>query len=123
MNVYILDDEHQPIKIDLQDPLEQDIYYAWMSKDFEKHRRVNRTQVGEYDVSTVFLTLDHGFNAFNTPVLFETMVFYKPKTVIISAVSSDGRDVFQCRYCTWEEAKEGHEEVVKALNKGTLELY
>ena len=37
-------------------------------------RRVGRTQVGEFRVSTVFLGLDHGWVS-PVPILWETMVF------------------------------------------------
>jgi len=47
-------------------------------------------------VSTVFLGLDHSFHDGGPPVLFETMVF------------GGEFDQEQERYCTLEEAKQGH---------------
>jgi len=60
-------------------------------------------------VSTVFLGLDHSFYAGKKPVLFETMVF--------TSEGSSNED--QERYCTWEEAVDGHERHV-AANGGPL---
>jgi hypothetical protein len=48
-------------------------------------------------VSTVFLGLDHNFLRTGPPVLFETMIFGVP------FVSE-----WQRRYCTWDEAVDGH---------------
>lgn len=55
--------------------------------DFCNERRIT--------VSTTFLGIDHGFGG-GLPVVFETMIFGGP------------RDLYQMRYCTWEEAERGH---------------
>ncbi len=48
-------------------------------------------------VSTIFLGIDHSFSFLGgPPVLFETMVF---------GGALDGE---QARYCTWDQAIEGH---------------
>jgi hypothetical protein len=58
------------------------------------------------EVSTVWLGIDHGFGHSELPVIFETMVF-------------GGKDNQYCqRYCTEEEAKAGHTQVVVALIAG-----
>lgn len=73
---------------------------------FEKSdRKVERTTVGEADVSTVFLGLDHSFGD-GPPVLFETMIF------------GGEHDQDQWRYCTKQEAIEGHNRIVKQLKEG-----
>lgn len=41
-------------------------------------RKVGATSVGDSDVSTVFLGVDHGFGETLAPVLWETMVFGGP---------------------------------------------
>lgn len=65
-------------------------------------RIVARSTVIGAVVSTVFLGVDH--NHFGgEPILFETMIFGGP------------RDMFQQRYCCWEEAERGHAEVVNEL--------
>ena len=66
-------------------------------------RRVSKTMLGQTTVSTVFLGLDHSFGpSGTTPILFETMVFGGP-------LSDDQR-----RYTTWDEAVQGHNEMVEA---------
>lgn len=62
-------------------------------------RQVARTQIGEMDVSTVFLALDHAYQG--RPKVFETMTFGGP----------DDSEV-QGRYSTWEEAEAGHQTAV-----------
>ena len=50
-------------------------------------------------VSTVFLGLNHNYGE-GKPILFETMVF------------GGAHDEDMKRYCTWEEAEEGHKLMV-----------
>lgn len=57
--------------------------------------RVALTKMYGMTISTVFLVIDHGFGE-GPPVLFETMIFGGPL------------DQTTMRYCTWEEAEEGH---------------
>ena len=78
-------------------PLPCENIAAWVEffKDSDA-RRVAYDAVGEVSVSTVFLGLDHNFGNGGPPVLFETMIFGGP------------HDEDQWRYCTWEEAEEGH---------------
>jgi hypothetical protein len=66
-------------------------------------RIVAKTRVGESEVSTVFLGIDHQFGE-GPPLLFETMVF-----------GGDGMDGHTRRYTTWAEAEAGHAEVVKEI--------
>lgn len=72
---------------------------------FEKADRVvSKTQVGDVEVSTVFIGLDHSFGG-SKPLLFETMVF------------GGKHDQDVQRYGTWEEAELGHNAmVVKVSN-------
>ena len=66
---YILNKRGEPV-------LEPDLY-TW-GEWFEGHvqaRRVARTEIGPYLISTVFLGLDHGCGSDNIPILWETMVF------------------------------------------------
>jgi hypothetical protein len=64
-------------------------------------RVIARTEINERcAVSTVFLGLDHNFRGRGDPVLFETMIFGGPL----------GEQ--QWRYCTYNDAERGHEEVV-----------
>lgn len=57
-------------------------------------------------VSTVFLHLDHNWDPEGQPVLFETMIF------------GGEYDEEMWRYCTWNEAKEGHDKIVHCLKHG-----
>jgi len=69
-------------------------------------RRVAKTFVGEFEISTVFLGLDHRFGE-GRPLLFETMAFPK-----------DSRLDLECdRYSTWEEAEKGHALMVKKYKR------
>lgn len=74
------------------------------------YRLVAKTQVGAYEVSTVWLGMDHGFGD-GPPVIFETMVF---------ATVAGPYDLDCWRYSTEQQAREGHEEVVLLL-RATVE--
>ena len=92
---YILNKKHEIIEVDL---------YAWADFMEKKDRRVAFDSIGEIDISTVFLGLDHNWGE-GEPLLFETMIF------------GGDRNEEQIRYHTWEEAKEGHKKIVKELKK------
>lgn len=73
---------------------------------------LNERIVGEYYhadnrllVSTVFLGIDHGFTMESSPLWFETMVF------------GGKRDGDMRRYETFDEAKKGHEEMVRSVKE------
>ena len=55
-------------------------------------------------VSTVFLGVDHNWSREGSPILFETMVF---------GVDNE----HQRRYSTWEQAEQGHRDVIKLVTK------
>jgi len=82
---------------------------AWFEKNFSK-RRIARDTVGNERVSTVFLGMNHAWDEENDPpAWFETMTFTG------ESMSENG-----CwRYETWEEAKAGHDKVVKGLRNKT----
>lgn len=66
------------------------------------NRSVAQERVGQYDVSTVCLVIDHNYTGVGPPVIFETMIF------------GDGLDEEYCeRYTTKEEAIEGHARAVE----------
>ena len=67
----------------------------WATSFEKDNRRVAQTQVGDINVSTVFLGLNHGWGG--KILLFETMAF-DPK----------GDEKMCERYETWEEAERGH---------------
>lgn len=77
-----------------------------------ENRKVRCTEIKKYNVkiSTVFLGTDYGFSirGGHTPVLFETMIFWSEDQEL---------DQFQDRYCLWNQAVEGHREVVRMVIK------
>lgn len=93
-------------------PVEPEEYVEWLhqNQDFEKSRRVAHTVIPERSlvVSTVFLGIDHGF--FGVPKWFETMIYREG--------SGNSFLDFQNRYTTWDEALEGHSDVVERLKRG-----
>lgn len=69
---------------------------------------VEKTKVGDTEVSTVWLGLDHGYGEGHEPVIFETMIF-------------GGQFAGECdRYCTEDEAKAGHAKWVAAVTGDSL---
>jgi hypothetical protein len=96
---------HTPVLC--EDPL---IWAYWMET---ANRRVALDEIGGREISTVFLGIDHGPALLRPdhdarrrprPVLFETMTF-----------SAGGESEGLLRYCTWEEAEEGHRAQCAAL--------
>ena len=73
------------------------------AKWFERaDRHVAKEKVGDAEISTVFLGLDHAFGD-GPPLLFETMVF------------GGTLDQEQNRYSTWSEAEAGHKDMVERV--------
>lgn len=78
---------------------------AWAELNRDRaYKRVARTMVASaanlavaYDVSTVWLGVDHSFGDEGPPLIFETMVF-----------GDDVKDLDGNRYATWNEAVAGH---------------
>lgn len=63
----------------------------------ESEWRVGNDMIGDIQVSTVFLSLDHrSVMDVGEPIVFETMIF------------GGEHDEYQERYRTWDEAEEGH---------------
>lgn len=68
----------------------------------EQRRRIGRDLVGDVDVSTVFLNIEH-----HGGMWFETMIF------------GGSYDEYCWRYATKAEAIAGHAAIVQALRDGT----
>jgi len=96
MTYYILEDK----KV-----LECDVYTwsNWFEKNFNA-RQVALSTVDFYEISTVFLGLDHNYFG-GRPLMFETMIF----------IPMD--DIYCKRHSTYEEAELGHEEAKEWLSK------
>lgn len=106
-NIYWILRGHDPVAVDHEE------WSAWMMSQpptiagFNRLKRVGRrTKIGEAEVSTVFLSVDHNWGG-GPPILFETMIF-----------GNAAFDGFQDRYHTWDEAAAGHKRVVAALREG-----
>jgi hypothetical protein len=82
------------------DDTDEKSYLEWAQWFGTADRRVARTEVGDVEVSTVFLGTDHGFGYSTRPILFETMVF------------GGELNLEQERYYTWDEAESGHAAMV-----------
>jgi len=96
---YILNEKKEPVPAEMMEAAK------WLNsgKERDSNRRVAKTQIGDVDISTVFLGLDHQFGD-GPPLVFETMIF------------GGEHDGDQWRYSTWDEAMKGHEDAVKLVS-------
>lgn len=69
---------------------------------------IDKTKLEEVLVSTVFLGLDLSYHKNSIPVLFETMVF------------GGTHDQYQERYCTWNQAVNGHKRACLLVSMAQL---
>jgi hypothetical protein len=81
---------------------EQELLRRGRSQQGDDPWRVALTTIGQVDISTVFLGLDHNFFG-GKPLLFETMVF-----------GGDNNE-YQNRCSTWEEAESMHQLAVEMV--------
>ena len=78
-------------------------WFEWGQWYEKNSRHVAKEKIGEIEISTVFLGIDHNMGDSKQPVLFETMVF-------------GGLHDNMCeRYCTYAEAEQGHQRIVKLI--------
>jgi hypothetical protein len=101
MGRYVLDEHGDP-----QPELNSLRWALWL--EYSKDRIIAKTKVGEAEVSTVFLGLDHTphhLRDIEPPRIFETMIF------------GDGDRYYCRRYATRAEAVAGHEEAVRMLRE------
>lgn len=96
MNTYILDANNNPI------PCASAEAWAWRKANRERVS-VAHDIVGDWRVSTVFLTTDHAYGTEPRPLVFETMVFY----------GGSFRDLDCDRYTTYADAIAGHAAMVE----------
>jgi len=88
------------------------MWKAWMKTT---ERWVEQTLLSDPDnsqvrVCTVFLGLDVGFAGAERPILFETMV--------LGGICD--RELY--RYCTWQEAKDGHVAILNHLQTQAVKI-
>ena len=106
---YILDDDHNLVPVDLM---------TWAKWFGEADRRVAGTEVGGLWISTVFLGINHQWDAYGPPLLFETMVFSKVKDPSRYGDGEGwGGEEDMARYATWDEAIAGHAAMVAKYTK------
>lgn len=72
-------------------------------------RRVARSEIGPFTISTVFLAIDHNFGG-GAPALFETMI----------VLGSEFTD-YSARCATWEQAEGMHDDAL-FVARGWLRL-
>jgi hypothetical protein len=95
---YILDDDNNPIPC--FDLLEIRAFLA----DIDR-RIVAKTTIGQYEVSTVFLGIDHQIFEDAPPLIFETAIFGPEETEI------------KKRYSLWSQAEAGHKFICKCVEE------
>jgi hypothetical protein len=66
-------------------------------------RHVALTRIGDVEVSTVWLGLDHSFGMHGPPIIYETMVF------------GGKLDETMDRYASWDAALAGHDQLAAAV--------
>ena len=95
---YKLDENNNPVTCGMEE-------FADFIKDPSK-KIVGQFEIDEYQVSTVFLGLDHGFGS-EKPILFETMIF-----------GGKQKSEYCTRYATYQEAVDGHNDLVLKIMDG-----
>lgn len=107
MKPYILDDDGRPVPIDRTT---DEAWMAWSAWYATADRQVAHDQLGiedghpAFEISTVFLDLEHGQDEMGAPLLYETLVFVEDGTT---------RDLR--RYASRKAAQAGHARIVGAL--------
>jgi hypothetical protein len=96
------------------------------AQDFEnfEDRQLARDEIEGCLISTIFLGLDHAWGG-GPPVLFETMAF-SAAAKLVKLFGGREREVHeeieQRRYCTYDEAMAGHQDVVAHVRKTVARL-
>lgn len=102
---YILNEQNYACPVSISE------YVAW-TKNNDKHVG-DTTTPHPARISTVFLGLDHALGKEYGPHLFETAVFYPANTF---------GQVYCERCCTYEQAVEMHERIVRDVFSGKIEV-
>jgi hypothetical protein len=71
MGHYILNDQGEPMEVNVDDDAGLMHWAMWFD---QANRIVKQERIGELEVSTIFLGLDHRFGE-GPPILWETLVF------------------------------------------------
>lgn len=83
--------------------------WATLFEDMD-YRRIDHYQEGGYEVSTIWLGLDHSWDPEAPPIIFETLV-----------ITGIDEEELMYRYSTELEARAGHAEIVSMLESVPLE--
>jgi len=102
MDWYTIGDNEQPVLLADDQRYSVDAHKVWPPL---------KTTVDGYEVSTVFLGLDHGYAADFLPVLWETMIFGDGP---VPWASGDDNE-YQERYTSADAARMGHDQTVQRL--------
>lgn len=87
-------------------------------KDFDWDNRFDlKTTVGDYQVSTVDLGLNHQFIDGLPPLYYETMIFIKGDNFEERHSKENPFEDYQERYSTEEEAKKGHQKAIEYVKQ------
>lgn len=101
-------EQGRPVYYDRQGRPVEAMAWARLLESGDDYRRVEFTEVGGYDVSTVWLGIDHAFGG-GPPLIFETMIFTRcPGEGVIEPEGA-------LRYVSESDARLGHADVVAAL--------
>jgi len=91
-------------------PCEDLMEWAQWYESVGKDRIVCKEFIGDYEISTVFLALDHSWADDEPPLLFETMIFWRGTELDRRDGVVDDAPMY--RAPTWELALEMHAKAV-----------
>lgn len=105
MNLYY-DKAGAPIDFDTFNRLFEDIGYRHVAMDAR----------GDFEISTVWLGINHRFTSDGPPMIFETMIFGPAE---LAPASLEG---YQRRWSTEAQALEGHAEAVALVEQALAKV-
>ena len=99
-------------KLDGKIVVQCDEFGEWSRWFSTADRVIKQEEVGPFAVSTVFLGLDHRFEGYGPPLVFETAIFARCEADIFGKVRRTLSDYNMERTSTWEMALEAHARAV-----------
>jgi hypothetical protein len=115
LGYWILDENDQMIQVDLM------TWAMWIETG--RNRVIKQETFGDYQVSTVFLGLDHNFSHQGPPVLWETIAFIatEPKMVLGRLLTRKPKYIERCAG-NKEQAEAMHERMVERIKKESQKM-
>ena len=107
--LYILDADQRVVKA--ADGLEWRLFFEKADRQVA-HNIFGHEAIGEIEVSTVFLGINHRFGDDGPPLVFETMIFG----------GGDGLNGYTDRCSTWADAEAMHAKAVQHVKNAFSEL-